>query len=499
MGVDLFNIIENFRQFHVLVIGEAMLDSYLEGTSERICREAPVPVVVVNHRENIPGGAANTAVNVQSLGGHTIFLSVTGDDAEGDLLLRALEDKGVSTENILRSRTRGTLAKQRIIAGAQMVVRFDQGSMTAIDRKTENAFIDRLTELFPTCDALIISDYGYGILTPRVILALSQLQDKYPRVIVADSKRLRAYRSVNVTAVKPNYSEALQLLGIQKLSKMYARPDQINAYGDQILELTGAQIAAVTLDEDGALVFERDRPVYRTYAKPAPNSRAAGAGDTFVAAMTLALLSELDTPTVAEVASAASSIVVAREGTAACYADDLKAHFSVDDKYVTDAFHLAARVASYRRQGMNIVFTNGCFDILHRGHIEYLNRAKALGDILVIGLNTDESVQRLKGPNRPINPLVDRSQVLAALSCVDHIIPFDGDTPIDLIRIIQPDIFVKGGDYTHDTLPEAETVESLGGRVEILPYLEDHSTTGVIERIRKLAATTDVARGDCVS
>lgn len=488
MSADILNIIEEFPNYTVAVIGEAMLDCYFEGSSDRICREAPVPVVVVDHRQNVPGGAANTAVNVCSLGGRAILLSVIGDDPEGKLLVDALQEQGVDTEFLIQNPSRVTLAKNRVIAGNQMVVRFDQGTTRVLDRKTENELIHRLVEIFPKVDALIISDYGYGILTPRIIQTISELQSKDPRVIVADSKKLHEYASVGVTAVKPNYEEAVMLLGMHKNGPADKRPDQMSLYGERILEITGAQIAAVTLDEDGALIFEQGQPTYRTYAKPAPHTRAAGAGDTFVSTLTMALVAGVATPAAAELASASASIVVGKVGTAACYREDLKTYFSGEEKFVMDAFYLAARVASYRRMGKRIVFTNGCFDILHRGHIAYLNSAKSFGDVLIVGINSDESVRRLKGDNRPINSLEDRGQILAALSCVDHIIPFDTDTPADLIKVIQPDVYVKGGDYTRKTLPEAPIVERLGGKVEILPYLEDHSTSSVIERIRKLYA-----------
>jgi D-beta-D-heptose 7-phosphate kinase/D-beta-D-heptose 1-phosphate adenosyltransferase len=200
--------------------------------------------------------------------------------------------------------------------------------------------------------------------------------------------------------------------------------------------------------------------------------------------MTLALASGALTSSSAELASAASSIVVNKDGTSTCTVDELRSYIYGNDKHVTDAFVLAARVCSYRQSGKRIVFTNGCFDILHRGHITYLNNAKSLGDILVVGINSDGSVRRLKGESRPINSLEDRMQVLAALSSIDLIVPFDGDTPAELIKIVQPEVFVKGGDYTRESLPEAELVESQGGKVVLLPYLSDRSTTGIIERIR---------------
>ena len=490
MNTDLMGVIDRFDGLKVLVVGEAMLDSYLVGTSERLCREAPVPVVAISEREHAPGGAANTAVNVSSLGAEVLFLSATGDDPEGDLLRQALESSNVSTGNILRVPHRSTLAKQRIISGSQMVVRFDQGSTEAFDEAYEQKFIERLEGLFPQCDAVIVSDYNYGVLTRRVIKALARLQRRDPRLVVVDSKRLSAYRSVHITAVKPNYDEALQLLNLEKPLDLSQRVAQIEQHGEKILRMTGAQIGAITLDQDGALFFEKGRLPYRTYAHPQPNSQAPGAGDTFVAVLSLSLAAGAHTENAAELASAAASIVVEKDGTAICFADELRAHFSTGEKFVTDVFQLAARMAAYRLDTNRLVFTNGCFDILHRGHINYLNQAKALGDVLIVGLNTDASVKRLKGPSRPINPLEDRAQVLAALSCVDLIVPFEGDTPRDLIRVIKPDVFVKGGDYTREKLPEAELVEELGGKVHILPYLDDHSTTSIIERIRKLYEET---------
>ncbi len=311
------------------------------------------------------------------------------------------------------------------------------------------------------------------------------MQAKNPHIIVADSKHLDRFRRLNLTAVKPNYNQAVKLLELDKVDGLNGRVEQVIQHGGKILELANAQIAAITLDRDGALVFERDHPVYRTYAHPAPHSAAAGAGDTFVAALTMALSTGAQTPAATEIASAASSIVVQKSGTSTCHIEELKGYFSGEEKVITDTFLLAARVAAYRHQGRKIVFTNGCFDILHRGHITYLNRAKSFGDILIVGVNSDESVKRLKGPARPINPLEDRVQVLSGLSGVDHIVAFHEDTPHELIKVVQPDVFVKGGDYTLDTLPEASLVEELGGEVKILPYIKDQSTTGVIERIRK--------------
>jgi D-beta-D-heptose 7-phosphate kinase / D-beta-D-heptose 1-phosphate adenosyltransferase len=486
MNNNVFQLMDAFTHANIMVIGEAMLDTYLKGTSERLCREAPVPVVEVSDREDLPGGAANTAANLCSLGAGVKFLSVIGEDPEGGILKHELEARKISTETIIMDKNRKTLAKQRIVADSQMMVRFDQGSTMGIDAEDERRLKAILHVYFHSCDAVIISDYGYGILTPGILQEIKDLQQEDPHMIIVDSKRLEVYASLNPTVVKPNYLEAIKLLGLEKDKTITGRVDQITKNGERVLDITNAQIAAITLDEDGAVIFERGRPDYRTYAKRAPDSKAAGAGDTFISALSLALASGAQTTTAAEIASAAASLVVQKPGTSTCDLDELKAFYYGDEKFVNNAFLLAARLASYHRQGHKIIFTNGCFDILHSGHVSYLNQAKAFGDILIVGINSDESVQRIKGPNRPINALHDRAQVLAALSCVDLIVPFGEDTPKDLIRAIHPDVFVKGGDYTLETLPEAPIVQEMGGEVKILSYMEDHSTTGMIERIRKL-------------
>jgi D-beta-D-heptose 7-phosphate kinase/D-beta-D-heptose 1-phosphate adenosyltransferase len=255
-----------------------------------------------------------------------------------------------------------------------------------------------------------------------------------------------------------------------------------------VLEASGAQIAAVTLDVQGAVVLERGQSAYRTYARPASHARATGAGDTFAATLALALAAGGDTPGAAELASAAAGIVVDQERTSRCSAGELLARvgLGVGDKLAGDAEALRQRIARERDQGRRIVFTNGCFDILHRGHITYLARAKALGDVLVVGVNSDASVRALKGPERPINPVDDRIAVLAALSSIDVIAPFAEETPVELIRAVRPDVYAKGGDYTRERLPEAPIVEQLGGVVHILPFLDARSTTSVIERLRRV-------------
>ena len=594
MNTEFVKLLDAIAGLNVIVIGEAMLDCYLVGYSDRLCPEAPVPVVTVTQRHQAPGGAANTAVNVRALGGNVTFLSVIGDDGEGAMLQQTLLENGVSTQNILTQPGRKTLSKQRLMAASQLLMRFDWGSTEAINSETEQALIAQLTSSFVDCDALIVADYGYGILTAGVIEAIAKLQHASPRVLVVDSKHLAAYRHLNVTAVKPNYQQAIQLLGLEALptkslsehqtraisildrdlSRTAAVPldtisnslggvvfapnenryHQIVPHGEKLLELTGAQIVAVTLDAEGAIVFERtpsesgqqQLSSHRIASVRASQSRTSGAGDTFVSTLTLALAAKAPMPVAAELASAAAAVVVGKDGTTACSVQELRQYLQVDgdkgdgeedkgssgsprsgdegrrgqgdkgnleqssptlplslspppllsrpspltykEKLLTNLSDLSASLEFYRANGRRIVFTNGCFDILHAGHVSYLNRARCLGDILIVGVNSDASVSRLKGLSRPINLLLDRIQVLAALSCVDRLISFEEDSPMNLIRLIRPDVYVKGGDYTKETLPEAPMVEALGGVVEILPFLENRSTSNIIQRICQQSA-----------
>jgi D-beta-D-heptose 7-phosphate kinase/D-beta-D-heptose 1-phosphate adenosyltransferase len=284
-------------------------------------------------------------------------------------------------------------------------------------------------------------------------------------------------------AIKPNYTEALRLLGLPRLPPGPERVAQIAGCGDRLLALVGCHLAAVTLDADGALLFEQGAAPYRTYSKPVQNSRALGAGDTYVAALTLALASGAPTHAAGELASAAAAVVISKERTSICSGAELTERVLAGDKYIEHLDRLRGWVEIHRSQGRRLVFTNGCFDLLHRGHITYLSRAKTLGDVLIVGVNADVSVSRLKGPSRPINALKDRVDVLAALSCIDHVVSFEEDGPERLIEVIRPDVFVKGGDYTRETIPEAPLAEALGGAVTVLPYEEGCSTTGLIERV----------------
>jgi rfaE bifunctional protein kinase chain/domain/rfaE bifunctional protein nucleotidyltransferase chain/domain len=464
------------RRPRIAVVGDALLDGWLCGSSTRLCREAPAPVVDITSRADRPGGAANTAANLAALGAEAMLIAVTGADADGVTLRRELDACGVRTDAMLVEHGRRTVAKRRVVAGDQLVARFDEGTTGPVRPSTARALAGVLREVVPRCDAVLVCDYGSGTLTEEVRSELRRLRERIP-LLVADAHDLGPWAAVRPDVVTPNAGEAAALVG----SAGRVDPER---HAGELRKATGASLVVVTLDREGAVLLPSDGPVHRTWALPAPESQASGAGDTFVAALTMALAGRLPAAVGVEFAQAAADVVVSRPGTSVCTTAQLSGRLGGFRTSLLGHDELAAVVAAHRQAGRRIVFTNGCFDVLHRGHIAYLNQAKRLGDVLVVAVNDDDSVRRLKGPGRPVNSASDRAAVLAALSCVDHVTTFAADTTSGLITRLRPDVYAKGGDYTPEMLPETPAVRAYGGEVRILDYLPDRSTTAVLQRIR---------------
>jgi D-beta-D-heptose 7-phosphate kinase/D-beta-D-heptose 1-phosphate adenosyltransferase len=482
MSEQLGAVVARFSSLSVLVIGDCLLDVYLHGQAARLCREGPVPVVDVHERAEAPGGAANAAVNLAQLGAQVTALLVIGGDAAGTTLSARLAGHKVEVGYLAVERSRDTPVKHRLMADGGLVARFDEGRPQPMEETTERRVLGWLRELAAGCDAILVSDYGYGVLSPAVIRCLSELRRSTPATVVVDAHDLLPYRGAGMTAATPNYEEAIRLLGLPPV-KAAARAGQLGREGDRIPAMLGASTAAVTLDADGALLFEPGRPPYRTYARAVAGPATTGRGDTYAATLALGLAAGADVPSAGEIAGLAAGLAAAGGAERhACTAADLCSALAGQQRMV-EASRLAEVSRLHRQRGQRVVFTNGCFDILHSGHVSLLNRAKALGDVLIVAVNSDTSVRRLKGSGRPINTLSDRLAVLGALSCVDYLISFEEETPAALIDAVQPDIFVKGGDYQAETLPEGPLLRSIGTRVEILPLLPDRSTTGLVERI----------------
>lgn len=487
MDNDLISILDRFSDLKVLVVGEAILDSYIRGKADRLSLEAPAPVIQAREGQDLTGGAANVAMHASRLGATVELLSVLGEDEAGSQLRTMLREEGVGVEHILCDSQRDTLLKRWVYADDRLLVRYDQGTDESIDEDMQAKLLERIETLCPQVDVVILSDYGMGIFTPELLQGLRDMQARTPCVMVADTRRLEAFQGLRLAAIRPSYYSALEMLNLR--GNGHQEPvERLCEAGEKILDKVNTEIVAITLDDNGALVLERDNTIYRTYAPSMPFNRVRGAGDAFIAALALGLGAGGPAPAAAEVASATAAIVVSQGGLPACCMDELRARLFGNLKLFEDWTALGARLEALRQQGRRIVFTNGVFDILHSAHVAYLNQAKSFGDVLVIGVNTDESVRRLKGPTRPINNLEERCRVLAGLSCVDFVVPFGDKNPVPLIHVVRPSVYVKGGDYTRETLPEAEVVESYGGALQIVPYIANHSTTGVIERIRNLDA-----------
>lgn len=482
------SFIPEFIGRKVLVVGDAILDVYEKGTTEKICREAPVPVVSLYERVSSCGGAANTAVNVAALGGDVSFLSVIGGDAEGALLTDALAARDVQTHAVIRTAARRTISKTRICASSNILVRVDDGDTGPIDVKAADRLLGALRSELPFCDAVILSDYGYGLFSDYLLRELTNAWPEDAPPLIVDAKQPERFRGLAPVAVKPNYEEAARMLGIPPLTRS-GRVEQILAHGSELLECTGARLVAATIDMDGTVLFERGRRPYLVSCLPQPDKRTIGAGDSFIGALALAISAGAPPRLGVRLAAAAAAVVIGKDGTGICSNEELRAHFRGHRKRVDDMESLAGIVRELKTQNRRIVFTNGCFDILHRGHVDFLRQARALGDVLVVALNSDASIHRLKGAGRPVNTLEDRMEVLAGLEAVDFLVTFNEESPQEILRLIRPDVFAKGGTYSMESLPEAELVSALGGDVEIIPLRSELTTSRLIERIQRPAVS----------
>jgi rfaE bifunctional protein nucleotidyltransferase chain/domain len=410
-----------------------------------------------------------------------------GDDHDGRTLRRALTAAGVSTGRWVVDPARPTAAKHRVLAGEpdpQLVARFDVLPPTA-DAATTRALADRVTAaLAESWDAVLVADYGLGALGAPVRRRVARARNRIP-LLVVDAHELGRWAALAPDAVTPSVAEAAALLGepVPDRGRVAWGADRRR----RLVSAAGGAHVLLTLDVDGVLSLPPEGPPgHVPAAGPAPATRSCGAGDVFAAAWTAARAGGVDPGAATAVAQAAADVAVARPGTAVCETRALTARLATADRgRVLEHTELFAVLAEHRAAGRRIVFTNGCFDVLHRGHVNYLRQARELGDLLVVALNSDASVGRLKGPTRPVNPLADRAGVIGALAAVDLVTSFDTDSPVELLEQVRPDVYAKGGDYTVEMLPETPVVEALGGQVRILDYLSDHSTTAIVARVRE--------------
>ncbi|WP_410221499.1 D-glycero-beta-D-manno-heptose 1-phosphate adenylyltransferase [Pedobacter sp.] len=492
MNKELLNIARKFSRKRILLIGDFMIDKYIYGNCQRIAPEASVPVIDVNQKHSCLGGAANVAANLNALGAQVMFCTVIGKDDASLEAKQLLNDLGIDETYTVIDHERKTIIKTRISSESQLIVRFDEGTESPINAATEQRIIGQIEKIFPFCDAVLISDYNKGVLTEKIINSLHQLQKTYRKILAVDAKSYEKYRVLKPHFIKPNYQEALKITGEQ-----YAlnRIEQVKSWGETLAAQTGAEHIILTMDKDGIAHFNSSTFVSHYEVEKVIAPQVSGAGDSFIAAFLLAVLSRANIKDAVELAvHAAHAAIQKREKTAICALEDIEEKLMSTSKYLSLS-QLKKLIERQKQEGKQIVFTNGCFDILHCGHVKYLAKAKAKGDILIVGINTDESIKRLKGASRPINNLHERIEVLNGLASIDYIVTFgkkDDDTPIKLIKALKPHVFVKGGDYTYKYMPEKVIIDQIGCRLELIPFIDNKSTSGTIKRIQDNMIKTQV-------
>ena len=468
----------------VLVIGDVMCDIYLWGTVSRISPEAPVPVFESMERHPALGGAANVAANLRELGCEVSLLSVIGADAAGQEIRTLLDKLGIGATWLVEDPSRPTTEKTRLMAHQQQMMRLDREHRLPLDKAMTKRVCEHAQALLPYVDGVVCSDYRKGMCTPDVLDPIFEQARKAGLPIIVDPKARDFSLYRGATVVKPNLMEVEQASGmgledeadIEEAAALLCRQSQ-------------AEALLVTRGKDGMSLFQPQQAPLHIPANARDVFDVTGAGDTAVAAFSMAVLSGLSFADAALLANTAAGIVVGKVGTGAVSPIELRAALqqqeSTESRKVLEREGLVRVVQQRRQQGKRIVFTNGCFDLLHVGHMRYLQQARSFGDLLVVALNDDASVLRLKGEQRPLIPQAERASVLAALACVDYVTVFSEDTPLELIRLLCPDVLVKGGDYVPETVVGRDEVESYGGSVKIVPYVEGVSTTHIIDSVLK--------------
>jgi len=472
---------EGFQSIRVLVIGDVMLDRYVWGSVDRISPEAPVPVLRSMHTTGVPGGAANVAMNLVGLGARATQAGFWGDDVEQRELGELLSAAGVDVSGMIDS-AHPTISKTRVMARRQQLLRMDIENAAARPAVEQDALLERAVQLVADADAVILSDYAKGTLSPALCQNVIQTARRHSIPVLVDPKDKSFAKYAGATTICPNLGELSLATGIERSNL----PDLIAA-GERLVGETGIEFLTVTMSEKGILLLFPNAS-FHSQARTREVFDVSGAGDTVIATMALCLASGLDAESAVNLSNVAAGIVVGKSGTAPVSRNELVAELTtsaamVSPEKVLDNEQLLVRIAEWRATGHRIVFTNGCFDILHIGHVTLLEQCRQFGDKLIIAINSDASVQCLKGPTRPVVKQSDRARVLAALASTDAVTIFDEETPLNLIRRIRPDVLVKGGDYTTATVVGAEDVMSWGGKVEIVPIVPGHSTSNIIARM----------------
>jgi D-beta-D-heptose 7-phosphate kinase/D-beta-D-heptose 1-phosphate adenosyltransferase len=484
-------LVEKISGTRVLVVGDVMLDRFIGGEVARISPEAPIPVLRVTEETHMPGGAGNVVRNLAALGAHVDFIAVIGDDDAGEKVEASLNDLTDVTPQLIRDPDRRTTVKTRYVAGNQQMLRADREATTEVSDSIGAQISDAFQKMISSCDVVVLSDYGKGALANGRAAEFIQVARDNSVDAIVDPKGndYNAYRGASL--VTPNRKE------LQDVSGVDARTDEeIISAATSVMQDNGLGGILVTRSADGMSLIEADGTVAHRPAESQEVYDVSGAGDTVVATVAALIGAGANRADAAAIANVAAGIVVAKVGTAVAYASELTAslhHQDISDaeaKVLTTG-EAADRINVWRRQGLKIGFTNGCFDLLHPGHVSLLSQARAACDKLIVGVNSDASVKRLKGEERPMQNEAARSAVLASLSSVDLVVIFAEDTPYEIIQELRPDIIVKGADYKEEDVVGGDLVKSWGGSIVLAELRAGFSTTATIERIGATSDATD--------
>jgi len=469
---------KNLNKPKVLVVGDIMLDHYLWGETSRISPEAPVQVIDIEKETTVLGGAGNVVNNLKSLDAEVMVISVIGEDENGEELTKILEKLDIK-HFLICDENRKTTKKSRIIASAQQIVRYDNESKEDISIESEATIVQELFLLIETIDIVLVSDYGKGVITTKLMNKINFVAQLYNKKVLVDPKGEDYSKYIGSYLITPNKKEAIEASKIKITDEVSLKKALKKLHNTASL-----QVPMITLSEDGiAILDENDNLVVEpTVAREVFD--VTGAGDTVLASLGYCLALNKDIKDSLKFANLAAGVVVGKIGSATATLEEIEEyksslHKSFISSHIKTFEEISNTIKRLKSQNKKIVFTNGCFDILHKGHVQYLDTAKSYGDVLILGLNSDRSVKALKGESRPINTQDDRAYILSALESVDYVVIFDEETPINLIELVQPDILVKGADYEGKVVVGSDIAKE----VKLVTFVDGKSTTKTIEKI----------------
>ena len=481
--MNLIERLDNIKEKNILVIGDVMLDRYFFGVSKRISPEAPVPVLLKKEEKVVLGGAANVAINIKKAKQKVAVLSVVGDDNKGEMLIKLLNENNIDSSLIIKDTERCTCVKNRFIGQNNIqMFRFDEEITDKINSKTNEKLLSLLEQNISKYDIVVISDYNKGLLSVNNTKKMIEIANNNNVKTLIDVKEPKYEKYEKAYLIKPNLDELKQITNMPTDTE-----EQIVSAAQKLLQETNCKYVLATRGKDGMTIVSKEdfrnincmsREVYDV----------TGAGDTVISYMAVCLANDIELLDSINISNFAAGVEVSKMGTYAVSIEEIKKYINdnndVDyEQKVMDINELVKVLETKRDK--KIVFTNGCFDLFHVGHAKYLRQAAKFGDILIVGVNSDDSVRRLKGTTRPILPEEDRMELLAALEFVSYVVKFTENTPYNIINKIKPDIIVKGGDYKPEEVVGKDIVEAYGGKVEICPLIESKSTTSIVEKIKK--------------